>query len=63
MAKRPQENQFVACNCAKCKGKKIDQANWLKHNNQVHGNVSIIVEELQKLTSIIDERMKNERKD
>jgi len=46
------ENDYVICDCPKCCGAKIDQAQWLRHNGQVQGDVSWMAKDLFALKEI-----------
>ena len=52
---KPKEAQRVPCQCDKCKGRMIDQANWLLHNGKITSGVSWIVEELMAMSKRIRE--------
>lgn len=58
MAKRPKENDYVSCDCPKCNGARIDQANWLLHNGRVTSGRSFVVDEIMAMSARIAEAEK-----
>ena len=55
---KPKEAQRVPCQCDKCKGRMIDQANWLLHNGRVTSGRSFVADEILAMSARIAEAEK-----
>lgn len=58
MAKRPKENQQIACHCDKCQGRTIDSSLWYLHNGYVTSGRSFVADEILAMSARIAEAEK-----